>query len=127
MIDLVKYPVITEKTVRLIENDQYTFDLDLRLSKPQIKKLIEELLGVVVIAVNTHRPPRKKKRLGLSQGFKTSYKRVIVTIKRETESNSDTKSDSATKSEPKSEKSKELLVSLIKVLDRSFTNTNQGF
>ena len=127
MIDLVKYPVITEKTVRLIENDQYTFDLDLRLSKPQIKKLIEELFGVVVIAVNTHRPPRKKKRLGLSQGFKTSYKRVIVTIKRETESNSDTKSDSATKSEPKSEKSKELLVSLIKVLDRSFTNTNQGF
>lgn len=81
MIDLVKYPVLTEKSARLIENNQYTFDVDLRLSKPQIKKLIEELFEVVVISVNTHRPPRKKKRLGLSQGFKTSYKRVIVTVK----------------------------------------------
>ncbi len=40
MIDLVKYPVLTEKSVRLIENNQYTFDVDLRLHKPQIKKLI---------------------------------------------------------------------------------------
>ena len=43
MIDLVKYPVFTEKSVRVIENNQYTFDVDLRLSKPQIKKLIEQL------------------------------------------------------------------------------------
>ena len=82
MIDLVKYPVLTEKSVRLIENNQYTFDIDLRLSKPQIKKLIEELFKVVVISVNTHRPPRKKKRIGSSQGFKTSSKRVIVTVKK---------------------------------------------
>lgn len=82
MIDLVKYPVLTEKSARLIENNQYTFDVDLRLSKPQIKKLIEELFKVAVICVNTHRPPRKKKRVGLSEGFKTSYKRVIVTVKK---------------------------------------------
>jgi large subunit ribosomal protein L23 len=81
MIDLVKYPVLTEKSARLIENNQYTFDVDLRLNKLQIKKLIEELFQVTVIAVNTHRPPRKKKRLGVSQGFKTSYKRAIITIK----------------------------------------------
>lgn len=81
MIDLVKYPILTEKSARLIENNQYTFDVDLRLNKLQIKKLIEDLFQVTVIAVNTHRPPRKKKRLGLSQGFKTSSKRAIVTIK----------------------------------------------
>ena len=81
MIDLVKYPILTEKSARLIENNQYTIDVDLRLNKLQIKKLIEDLFQVTVIAVNTHRPPRKKKRLGLSQGFKTSYKRAIVTIK----------------------------------------------
>ncbi|RYX99205.1 MAG: 50S ribosomal protein L23 [Cyanobacteriota bacterium] len=46
-----------------------------------MKKLIEELFSVIVISVNTHRPPRKKKRLGVSQGFKRSYKRVIVTVK----------------------------------------------
>jgi large subunit ribosomal protein L23 len=81
MIDLIKYPVLTEKSVRLIENNQYTFDVDLRLYKPQIKKLIEDLFHVKVIAVNTHRPPRRKKRLGLSQGIKARYKRVIITLK----------------------------------------------
>ena len=81
MIDLVKYPVLTEKSVRLIENNQYTFDVDLRLSKPQIKKLIEEFFQVKVTNVNTHRPPRKKRRMNAVKGFRTQYKRVIVTIK----------------------------------------------
>lgn len=81
MIDLVKYFVLTEKSVRLIENDQYTLDVDVRLTKPQIKKLIEELFQVKVLGVNTHRPPRKKKRFGSSQGSKAYFKRVIVTIK----------------------------------------------
>ena len=61
MIDLIKYPVLTEKSVRLIENNQYTFDVELKLNKIQIKKLIESLFQVKVIAVNTHIPPRKKK------------------------------------------------------------------
>ena len=79
--DLVKNIVFTEKSFRLVEDFQYTFDVDLKLTKPQIKKLIEELFNAVVVSVNTHRPPRKKKRVGLSKGFKTSYKRVIVTMK----------------------------------------------
>jgi large subunit ribosomal protein L23 len=81
MIDLVKYPVLTEKSCRLIENNQYTFDVDSRLTKPQIKTLFENLFNVNVISVNTHRPPCKKKRFGMRQGFKKMYKRVIVTIK----------------------------------------------
>lgn len=81
MIDLVKYPVITEKSCRLIEKNQYTFDVDLRLTKPQIKQLIEGFFDVNVTAVNTHRPPRKKRRMGLRVGYKPRYKRVIVTIK----------------------------------------------
>ena len=81
MIDLVKYPVITEKSSRLIEKNQYTFDVDPRLTKPQIKKVFENLFQVNVIAVNTHLPPVEKKRLGRQQGYKTRYKRVIITIK----------------------------------------------
>ena len=43
-IDLVKYPVITEKTyIALFKNRQYTFDVDVRLNKTQIKKLFENL------------------------------------------------------------------------------------
>lgn len=81
MIDLFKSDVVTEKSRSMADLNKITLLVDLRLSKPQIKILIEELLKVVVVSVNTLRPPRKRKRLGLSQGFKTSYKKVIVTIK----------------------------------------------
>jgi large subunit ribosomal protein L23 len=81
MIDAVKYPVLTEKSMRLIDANQYTFDMDDRLTKTQIKQLIQELFNVSVVAVNTHRPPRKKRRVGARQGFKTSHKRVIITVK----------------------------------------------
>jgi len=82
IIELVKYPVLTEKSVRLMDTNQYTFDVDLKLTKPQIKSLIEQLFQVKVIGVNTHIPPRKKKRLGYTQGYKASYKRVIISVKR---------------------------------------------
>ena len=82
IIELVKYPVLTEKSVRLMDINQYTFDVDVKLTKPQIKNLIEATFQVDVIAVNTHRPPRKRKRLGYTQGYKTSYKRVIISVKR---------------------------------------------
>ena len=81
MIELVKHPVFTEKSVRLMEANQYTFDVDLKVTKPQIKKLVKDLFQVDAISVNTHRPPRKRKRLGLNQGYKASKKRVIITLK----------------------------------------------
>nr|AWX53359.1 ribosomal protein L23 [Halochlorococcum sp. NIES-1838] len=80
MIDLVKYPVITEKSCKLIENNIYTFDVDARLTKPQIKKVFEQLFNVTIVSVNTHLPPTRKKRLGLQQGYKSRYKRAIITI-----------------------------------------------
>nr|YP_009532074.1 ribosomal protein L23 [Volvox africanus]AXZ97357.1 ribosomal protein L23 [Volvox africanus] len=82
MVDLVKYPVITEKTyIALFKNNQYTFDVDLRLTKSQIKKIFETLFKVEVISVNTHIPPRQKIRVGLAQGYRPRYKRVIITLK----------------------------------------------
>lgn len=82
MIDLVKYPVITEKTyLSLYKNRQYTFDIDKRLTKTQIKKLFSSLFNVNVIAVNTHIPPRKQIRVGVAQGFRPTYKRAIITLK----------------------------------------------
>jgi large subunit ribosomal protein L23 len=82
LIDLVKYPVITEKTyLALYQNRQYTFDVDKRLTKTQIKKLFESLFNVNVIAVNTHIPPRRKVRVGMAQGTRPSFKRAIITVK----------------------------------------------
>lgn len=81
-IDLVKYPVITEKTyLALYKNRQYTFDIDKRLTKTQIKKLFSNLFDVNVIAVNTHIPPRQQLRVGMAQGYRPSFKRAIVTLK----------------------------------------------
>lgn len=81
-INLVKYPVITEKTyIALFKNRQYTFDVDVRLNKTQIKTLFENLFNVDVVSVNTHIPPRKKVRVGMAQGFRPRYKRAILTLK----------------------------------------------
>lgn len=81
MIDLVKYPVITEKTsVALSLNRQYTFDVDKRLTKKEIKKLFEELFNVNVVGVNTHIPPRKTVRVGMARGYRPAYKRAIITL-----------------------------------------------
>ena len=83
MIELFKNFVQTEKSVRLAEKyDQYTFDVDVKLTKPQIKKISQDIFSVEVLSVNTHRRPRKKRRLGLSQGYKPSRKRVIIKVKK---------------------------------------------
>lgn len=82
MADSIKYPVTTEKSyLAMFKNKQYTFDVDPRLTKPQIKKLFESLFNVNVVGINTHRPPRKKVRTGASTGYKSTYKRVILTLK----------------------------------------------
>ena len=83
MIDLIKCPVLTEKSAILLENNQYTFDVDLRLTKTKIKELIEDVFDVKVLSVNTHRSPRKKRRLGQYQVYKPRNKRVIITLRPE--------------------------------------------
>ena len=83
MIELFKNFVLTEKTVRLMDKyDQYTFDVDVKLTKPQIKKISQDMFKVEVLSVNTHRRPRKKRRLGMSQGYKLSRKRAIIKVKK---------------------------------------------
>ena len=83
MIDLVNYPVITEKSYQsLYKNRQYTFDIDKRLTKSQIKNLFCSLFDINVLAVNTHIPPRQKIRVGVAQGFRPLYKRAIITLEK---------------------------------------------
>jgi large subunit ribosomal protein L23 len=44
---------------------------------------MEELFDVKVLSLNTHRAPRKKRRIGQYQGFRPRYKRVIITLRPE--------------------------------------------
>lgn len=78
--DLVRRPIVTEKATMLLENNQYTFEVDPRATKPEIKAAIEDLFEVQVLGVNTQNPPRKKRRIGRFLGHRAQYKRAIVTL-----------------------------------------------
>jgi large subunit ribosomal protein L23 len=78
--EIIKYPIITDKATRLLENNQYSFIVDRYSDKITIKAAIEDLFNVKVIKVNTCRLPRKKKRVGKYVGWKPQYKKAIVSL-----------------------------------------------
>jgi ribosomal protein L23 len=62
-MSIIKYPVATEKSVRMIDtNNTLVFIVDRNATKPQIRKAVEELLGVQVMAVNTHNDVENAKK-----------------------------------------------------------------
>ena len=77
---IIKYPIITDKATRLLENNQYSFIVNRYSDKVKIKSEIESLFNVKVIKVNTCRLPRKKKRVGKYIGWKPQYKKAIVSL-----------------------------------------------
>jgi large subunit ribosomal protein L23 len=79
-VQVIKYPIITEKATRLLENNQYSFMVDRYSDKITIKAAIESLFNVKVTKVNTCRLPRKQKRVGKYIGWKPQYKKAIVTL-----------------------------------------------
>ena len=80
LIDLIKYPIITDKATRLLESNQYSFATDSKAAKTDIKLAIEYLFQVKVTSVNTYNTPKKTRRVGKFVGTKASYKRAIVTL-----------------------------------------------
>lgn len=78
---LIKGPIITEKTHSLKEaGNKLTLEVDVKANKIEIRKAIEALFKVKVLAVNTIRMMGKKKRLGKSEGTRPSWKKAIVTL-----------------------------------------------
>nr|YP_010986352.1 ribosomal protein L23 [Pachymeniopsis lanceolata]WOL37270.1 ribosomal protein L23 [Pachymeniopsis lanceolata] len=80
LIDLVKYPIITDKTTKLIEENQYCFAVDNKANKLDIKTAIEYIFNVRVQKINTMKSITKKRRVGQFIGKKTSYKKAIVKL-----------------------------------------------
>lgn len=78
--NIIKYPLITDKSTRLLENNQYSFVVDRKSDKITIKNAIEYLFNVKVVKVNTCCLPRKKKRVGKYIGWKPQYKKAIVSL-----------------------------------------------
>ncbi|MCH2022042.1 MAG: 50S ribosomal protein L23 [Saprospiraceae bacterium] len=87
MKNIIIRPILTEKTNALAENpllNQYTFEVDKKANKVQIKKAVEEQFGVTVNAVNTSiRPGKAKARVVKgrhTKGRTSAIKKAIVTI-----------------------------------------------
>lgn len=79
--NLINYPIFTEKSDNLRSQNQYTFAVDPRLTKIEIKLAIQELFGVKVKSVNTAMQILKKRRLrGRVSSSKTKLKKAIVTL-----------------------------------------------
>ncbi|ACZ19414.1 50S ribosomal protein L23 [Thermanaerovibrio acidaminovorans] len=78
--DVILRPVITEKSSRLMENNQYTFEVHRDANKIQIRKAVEEIFKVKVLRVNTINVKSKPKRLGAFLGRSRSWKKAIVTL-----------------------------------------------
>ena len=81
-MNLIKQRVRSPKAMEGAEQGKYVFAVDIRLTKPQIKKLCEEHFGVEIQSVNTHIKPVKKKRVGFQQGSKPLYKQALITLKK---------------------------------------------
>ncbi len=79
-LNVVKYPILTEKTIRLIEQNQYSFAVDPKADKIAVKTAVEQLFDVKVISVNTSLLPLRKRRVGKFIGKKARYKRAIVKL-----------------------------------------------
>ena len=78
--DVIRRPVVTEKSTLASENDQVIFDVAIDATKPQIKEAVEALFSVKVKAVNTSVRKGKVKRFRGKLGTRNDVKKAIVTL-----------------------------------------------
>lgn len=79
---LIKKPLITEKTTKLMEENKYCFLVDPKANKTEIRQAIEKIFKVKVKAVNTMNMMGKLKKMGRYQGRRPNWKRAIVTLEK---------------------------------------------
>jgi len=78
--DIIIKPVVTERSMENMESKRYTFKVDTRANKSEIKKAVETIFGVKVKQVNTMNITGKKKRMGANVGKRPDWKKAIVTL-----------------------------------------------
>jgi len=78
--DIIKRPVITEKSADLMVDKKYTFEVDPKANKTEIKAAVEAAFDVTVEKVSTMNTKGKFKRMGRYGGFRPSRKKAIVQL-----------------------------------------------
>ena len=79
--DIIIAPVVSEKSYGLIDDGKYTFEVDPRSNKTEIKLAIEKIFDVKVDSVNTLNRTGKTRRTRFGTGKRKDTKRAIVTLK----------------------------------------------
>jgi large subunit ribosomal protein L23 len=77
---VIRHPIISEKSYALIAESKYTFRVHPDAHKTQIRKAVEEIFSVRVVDVRTMKQKPKPKRRGLTKGRTRSWKKAIVEL-----------------------------------------------
>lgn len=80
MYELIRQPLVTEKTTMASGHNQVAFRVPLDATKPEIKAAVEGVFKVKVVAVNTLRSKGKTKRFRGFLGTRSDYKKAMVTL-----------------------------------------------
>ncbi|ATA58571.1 50S ribosomal protein L23 [Geobacillus stearothermophilus] len=78
--DIIKRPIITENTMNLIGQRKYTFEVDVKANKTEVKDAVEKIFGVKVEKVNIMNYKGKFKRVGRYSGYTNRRRKAIVTL-----------------------------------------------
>jgi len=79
--DIIIKPIISEKSYALIDEGKYTFEVDTRSNKTEIKQAIEQIFNVKVDSINTLNRQGKTRRTRFGMGKRKDTKRAIVSLK----------------------------------------------
>ena len=78
--DIIRKPVITEKSMAAMAENKYTFIVHINANKSQIKRAVEEVFNVKDADVKTLRTMGKTKRMGVHVGKRADFKKAMVTL-----------------------------------------------
>lgn len=78
--DILKRPVITERSSELMAEKKYTFEVDTRANKTQVKHAVEEIFDVKVEKVNVLNYKGKFKRVGRYGGYTNKRRKAVVKL-----------------------------------------------
>ena len=79
--EVLRRPLITEKSTTLQAQGKYAFEVAKEANKPQIKQAVEKAFKVKVTTVNVIMAPGKTRRVGRRQVLTPSWKKAVVTLK----------------------------------------------
>ena len=78
--DIIKSPVITERSSDFMAEKKYTFDVDVKANKTEVKDAIQQIFGVTVEKVNIMNYKGKFKRVGRYSGYTNRRRKAIVKL-----------------------------------------------